>query len=164
MLDGVTAALAIINSKGTFASRQTCDCDELAVEVKGVGPIRFPISVVTARKLCSVARPAAFGHRDKTLHDKNVRDTWEISGRQVKIDNRKWKPRLEAQLSIIKRQLGLPEDGKLVAVFDKLLVHGPGQFFAPHQDSERTDDMIGSLVVELPSVYLGGTIAIEHNG
>jgi hypothetical protein len=164
MLDGVTAALAIINSKGTFASRQTCDCDELAVEVKGVGPIRFPISVVTARKLCSVARPAAFGHRDKTLHDKNVRDTWEIFGRQVKIDNCKWKPRLEAQLSIIKRQLGLPEDGQLVAVFDKLLVYGPGQFFAPHQDSERTDDMIGSLVVELPSAYLGGSIAIEHNG
>jgi hypothetical protein len=28
-----------------------------------------------------------------------------------------------------------------------MLVYAPGQFFAPHQDSEKTDDMIGTLVV-----------------
>ena len=40
----------------------------------------------------------------------------------------------------------------LVAEFHAMLVYGPGQFFAPHQDSEKADDMIGTLVVMLPSV------------
>ena len=38
-----------------------------------------------------------------------------------------------------------------------------GQFFAPHQDSEKDDGMIGSLVVMLPSDSTGGTLVIEHH-
>ncbi len=45
-----------------------------------------------------------------------------------------------------------------------MLIYGPGQFFAPHQDSEKTDDMIGTLVVSLPSRFTGGAISIEHHG
>lgn len=163
MLERVTEALTAIKADGTFATKLTCGYERLALTVKGVGPIRFPISAMTARKLCAVARPAPFGRRDKTLHDTSVRDTWQLSQRQVKIDARSWKPTLEAQLSIMKRRLGLPAEWQLVAVFDKLLVYGPGQFFATHQDSERSDDMVGSLVVELPSSYTGGSLVVEHN-
>jgi hypothetical protein len=45
-----------------------------------------------------------------------------------------------------------------------MLVYGPGQFFAPHQDSEKTDDMIGTLVVNLPSHFTGGAMSIQHHG
>ena len=44
----------------------------------GVGPIRFPVSAASARKLCKVARPAAHGRGTRTLTDPKVRDTWEI--------------------------------------------------------------------------------------
>jgi len=44
-----------------------------------------------------------------------------------------------------------------------MLVSGPGQFFAAHRDSEKTDDMIGTLVVVLPSDSTGGAIEVEHD-
>ena len=162
MLDRVQTALAAIKAEGTFATALTCGSEDLKIEVKGVGPIRFPVSAATATKLCAAARPAPFGRRDKTLVDSSVRDTWQLGRTQVKIGTRRWKHTLDTQLPTIKRYLGLPEDGRLEAVFDKMLVYGPGQFFAPHQDSERADDMVGSLVVTLPSVYTGGDTIIEH--
>ena len=93
-----------------------------------------------------------------------MRDTWEISNRKIRIDEARWKRTLEPVLKEIGHQLGLPGDGKLSAVLDKLLVYTPGQFFAAHQDSERADDMIGSLVVELPSRSSGGSVLVHHQG
>jgi hypothetical protein len=94
----------------------------------------------------------------------SVRDTWEIRRSQITIDTRRWRRTLEPKLAIIRQRLGLPEGGKLVAALDKMLVYGPGQFFAPHQDSERADDMVGSLVVELPSRHEGGAFVVQHHG
>ncbi len=34
----------------------------------------------------------------------------------------------------------------------------------PHQDSEKDDTMIGTLVVSLPSSHTGGELLIEHDG
>lgn len=164
MIDQVQAALDAIHMEGTFAARLRCPAKDLAIEVSGVGALRFPLAAATARKLSSVARPAPFGLRERTLHDPNIRDTGEIKRSLVKIDGRCWKPVLQAQLALIQRRLGLPAEGRLDAVFDKLLVYGPGQFFAPHKDSERSDDMIGTLTVELPSVYTGGAIVVAHGG
>jgi 2OG-Fe(II) oxygenase superfamily len=45
-----------------------------------------------------------------------------------------------------------------------MLVYGPGQFFVPHQDSEKSDDMIGSLVITLPGTFSGGILEVEHRG
>jgi hypothetical protein len=42
-----------------------------------------------------------------------------------------------------------------------MLVYAPGQFFAPHQDSEKADAMIGTLVVTLPSASKGGVLVVE---
>ncbi|MEO5726313.1 MAG: 2OG-Fe(II) oxygenase, partial [Byssovorax sp.] len=158
------AALAAIEAEGAFATEFPCGSDDLHLEVEGVGPIRFPISAATARKLCAVASQAPFGRRGETLHDASVRDTWEIARSRIKIQARTWRRTLEPQVAIIRRHLGLPESGVLTATLDKMLVYGPGQFFASHQDSERADDMVGSLVVELPSRHVGGALVIEHRG
>ena len=160
MLEEVTTALAAIGGKGTFATEIACDTEALRVVVEGVGPLRLPISPATARKLQAIAKPAPFGRRDRTLHDTSVRDTGEIAGSRVEVDAR-WSPVLERKLSVIANRLGL--NGKLVAVLDKLLVYGPGQFFASHQDSERADDMVGSLVVLLPSKHQGGALVVQHH-
>jgi hypothetical protein len=45
-----------------------------------------------------------------------------------------------------------------------MLVYEPGQFFVPHQDSEKDDMMIGTLVVTLPSAYTGGALVIDDGG
>ncbi len=45
-----------------------------------------------------------------------------------------------------------------------MLVYGKGQFFVPHQDSDKDDAMVGTLVVSLPSAHTGGELAVEHCG
>jgi hypothetical protein len=45
-----------------------------------------------------------------------------------------------------------------------LLVYETGQFFALHQDSEKADDMVGTLVVSLPSFFKGGSLVVRHRG
>jgi hypothetical protein len=45
-----------------------------------------------------------------------------------------------------------------------MLVYGKGQFFLPHQDSEKDDAMVGTLVVSLPAAHTGGELVIEHAG
>jgi hypothetical protein len=37
------------------------------------------------------------------------------------------------------------------------------QFFLAHQDSEKDDSMVGTLVVTLPSSYAGGELMVGHN-
>ncbi len=37
-------------------------------------------------------------------------------------------------------------------------------FFLPHQDSEKHDDMVATLVVSLPSVHSGGELVVDDGG
>jgi hypothetical protein len=127
-----------------------------------VGRLGFPITPRLAQKLRAVARPAPFGLRDRTLHDRSVRDTWELARSRVKIGARSWKPVLTRCLRTVRSDLELPNECELEAVFDKLLLYEGGQFFKPHQDSEKSDEMVGTLVVILPSTYSGGVVTVEH--
>jgi predicted 2-oxoglutarate/Fe(II)-dependent dioxygenase YbiX len=43
-------------------------------------------------------------------------------------------------------------------------VYTPGQFFVPHQNTEKSDDMIGALTVSLPGSSKGGELVIDHAG
>jgi hypothetical protein len=162
-IDRITQVLASTGVPGTFATRRTASAGELHLDVVGVGPIPLPLSPATARRLCGIAHPARYGLRDQTLLDRNVRDTWEIGKRRVKIDEKRWRRTLDPALEHIARELGLPESGALRAELHNLLVYGPGQFFAAHQDSEKADGMIGTLVVLLPSEAKGGALVIEHH-
>jgi hypothetical protein len=67
-------------------------------------------------------------------------------------------------LAEVRDELGLPPRARLRAEPHALLVYGKGQFFLSHQDSEKDDTMIGTLVVSLPSSHTGGELVIEHNG
>jgi hypothetical protein len=162
-IERIAQVLASIGAPGTFATRRTASASELHLDVVGVGPIPLPLSPASARRLCDIAHPARYGLRDQTLLDRNVRDAWEIGKRQVKIDARRWRRTLDPELEHIARDLGLPEGCALRAELHNLLVYGPGQFFAPHQDSEKADGMIGTLVVLLPSESKGGALVIEHH-
>jgi hypothetical protein len=122
------------------------------------------VPATTARKLCLVGRPAAYGRKDKTLRDPRVRDTWEIPSRLISIDQRQWNQTLLPELARIREQLGLGDNATLTAELHNMLVYEPGQFFAAHQDSEKTDRMVGTLVVVLPSTFKGGALEVEHHG
>jgi hypothetical protein len=163
VLDQITRLLAATTASGSFATRRLGDAEDLRIDVKGVGPIPLPVPEPIARRLCEVAQPARYGLRDQTLLDARVRAAWEIDRGRVKIDARRWRQALAPQLVQIGRDLGVPAGGALRAELHNLLVYGPGQFFAPHQDSEKADGMVGTLVVMLPSTFRGGGFVIEHH-
>ncbi|MBI1874595.1 MAG: hypothetical protein HYS05_12035 [Acidobacteria bacterium] len=143
--------------------RAISPADDLCLEVKGVGRIGWPITSATARRLCAIARPARYGLKDQTRLDPRVRDTWEIPKSRVRIDERRWATRFRPLLDRIRCDLGLADGSHLKAELHNMLVYGPIQFFATHRDSEKSDDMIGTLVVILPSDFTGGAIEIEHH-
>lgn len=149
---------------GAFSARCTARPDDLRLEVSGVGPIALPVPVQQAKELCLIGRPAQFGKGEQTLLDAKVRDTWEIPKSRIKIDKRQWNATLRPVLDRLRAELGLPDGCELGAEFHSMLVYAPGQFFAPHQDSEKADAMIGTLVVTLPSASTGGVLVVEHAG
>jgi len=144
-LQDVSELLATTKAPGAFATRRTGAADDLRVRVKGIGRIVWPITRATARRLCAVARPARYGFRKETRLDDRIRDTWEIPKSRVTIDQRTWSHTLRPLLDQIRRNLGLPDGCRLSAELHNMLVYEPGQFFVTHQDSEKTDDMIGTF-------------------
>ncbi len=147
---------------GSFSASRTAPAGGLRVEVRGVGEICLPVSQAQARQLCASSRPARYGRKEQTLVDRTVRDTWEVPKSRVKIDQRRWKETLDPVLEQLKTDLGLPAATRLRAELHSMLVYAPGQFFLPHQDSEKHDTMVGSLVVGLPSAFSGGALEVRQ--
>jgi 2OG-Fe(II) oxygenase superfamily len=135
--------------------------DDLVLEVEGLGVVKSPVTAAKARKLIELGRPARFGRGEETVTDPGVRDTWEIPKNLVRAT---WNaPMLAVILATVKEELGLPAGAELTADLHSLLVYEPNQFFLAHQDSEKDDAMVGTLVVTLPSTYTGGDLMIGHN-
>ena len=114
-----------------------------------------------ARKLLGLGQPARFGRGEQTLTDPDVRDTWEIPKRLIRAQ---WNDAtLKDILATVKEELGLPNAAELTADLHSLLVYETNQHFLAHQDSEKDDSMVGTLVVTLPSGYTGGELMVGHN-
>jgi hypothetical protein len=162
--DRLAGLLAALSSTGSFSARRTAPPHDLRLDVRGVGRIDVPISATQVHQLRALARPARFGQGERTLLDPRVRDTYEVPKTRVKVDQRQWRRTLGPVLAGLAADLGLPRECSLEAEFHAMLVYGPGQFFAPHQDSEKSDEMIGTLVVMLPSDAKGGVLQVDHGG
>ena len=52
----------------------------------------------------------------------------------------------------------------MVPTLYKLLLYQQGDFFLPHQDSEKQPGMFASLVITLPSQHEGGQLLVSHAG
>ena len=140
------------------STERTVRMDALTLDVEGFGRAKFPVTPAKARKLTTLGKPARFGRGEATLTDPEVRDTWEIPAGLVRAT---WDPAvLRDVLAAVKEELGLPNAAELDVDLHSLLVYEPDQFFLRHQDTEKTDEMIGTLVVTLPSAYAGGELMI----
>jgi 2OG-Fe(II) oxygenase superfamily len=159
----IAALLGDVTGAGSFSARRTAPTDDLHLEVRGVGPVRLPVSPAQARQLCKVARPAHYGHGERTLLNREVRDTWEIPRSRIRIDKRRWNRTLRPILERLGADLGLVDGARLEAELHSMLVYAPGQFFVPHQDSEKADDMVATLVVTLPGTFTGGSLLVHHH-
>jgi len=144
-----------------YSVELTARTEDLSLVVEGFGPVKFPVTPAKARKLIGLGQPARFGRGEQTLTDPDIRDTWEIPTRLVRAE---WDDAtLKDVLATIKEELGLPNAAELTADLHSLLVYEPNQHFLAHQDSEKEDSMVGTLVVTLPSSYTGGELMVGHN-
>ena len=156
--------LRSVRPPGSFVACRTAPAGDLAIEVEGIGALGFPVMPVQAMKLRKIARPARYGLGEQTLLDPSVRDTGEIPRELVTVDQDRWRRGLAPILDALRFDLGLPPDCELSAELHSMLIYGPGQFFRRHRDSEKSDGMIATLVVTLPSTFTGGELVVEHHG
>ncbi len=164
MPEKITTILKQFEAQGSFSARQTTDAEDLHIEIDSIGPLRFPLKPGEVKRMIKTAKPATFGWRDKTCMDSKVRNVWKIPKSRVKIDKRRWNKTFNPSMDRLKTGLGLPEQSSLQAELHEMLIYAPGQFFRPHQDSEKCDCMVATLVVVLPSPHRGGTLIIDHQG
>jgi hypothetical protein len=155
--------LAAIGTSAAFATRFTVEADP-QLHVDGVGTVQLPVSIQAAHRLCAVAQPTPHGYKDQTRLDPRVRDTWEIAANRLRFDSPQWSATLDRALDRVAHDLGLPPGTPLKAQLHNLLIYAPGQFFATHQDSEKADGMLGTLIVTLPSRFSGGEFVVSHQG
>ena len=116
-----------------------------------------PVPPAAAQALHAASTPARHGRRDKTVLDKRVRDTGELHADLLALH---WaegaRDALQAEVALA---LGLQQ---IDARLHNLLVYGPGQFFKPHQDTEKHPGMVATLVLVWPSPHIGGELVVRH--
>jgi len=164
MKEKIEAVMENIKESGNFFAKTTIPQKNIKVEVAGIGELKFPLSVRKINQLIKLARPAKFGKGEKTLYDKNVRDVWEIKKNKLSIKMEEAPLDFADGLDKIAAKMGISKGAKFKAKLHNLLIYEPGQFFCPHQDSEKLDKMVATLVVVLPQGYKGGTLVVEHLG
>ncbi|KAJ0157967.1 hypothetical protein HZ326_0583 [Fusarium oxysporum f. sp. albedinis] len=136
-------------AESTHALSRTLD----SIRSTGDRPIRLTLKEDDAQAIKSVCQQAPFDHRNRTVVDTSVRNTWELDASNFNLVNKNWFEDFSSRiLRYTARGLGLFE---LRADPHKLLLYEPGSFFQPHKDSEKEQGMIGTLVVCLPSQYEG---------
>ena len=163
MIERVTRSLRRLGAPGCFAARHREPALGLGIDVDGAGHLPFPLRASDVDGLKTHASSSPFGYRDQTLHDKAVRDSWEIPGSLVSLDDEVWGGRLQRGLTEITESLGLA-DAAVTPILDKLLIYPEGGFFAPHRDSQKTPRTAATMVVVLPSAHEGGEIVVSHAG
>ena len=146
------------DARSAFSAELVARPEDLSLNVEGFGRVKLPVTPAKARSLISLGQPARFGRGEETLTDPEVRDTWEIPRHLVRAE---WDDaKLKDILATVREELGLPNAAELTADLHSFLVYEPGQFFLAHQDSEKSDDMVATLVVTLPSSYTGGELMV----
>ncbi len=161
-LDAVPELLAKAKRPGDFYTTGQVSAPLPLIEVEGVGPLAFPVLDHQARELLAAAEPAPYGRGEQTIVDPAVRRAGQIAPERLTIDAEAWQPVLDTITQNIKRALGVP--GEIEAQLYKLLVYGPGDFFAEHRDTEKAPGMFATLVVLLPARWSGGALVIRHGG
>lgn len=162
--DALTVLLKNAGTNSSASAAVKLRADTLELHVAGVGEVALPVLSAQAKHLITQARPAYFGKGEETLHDASVRDTWEITPDQVTLSGATWDTEFATALKQLGDRLGLPSHATLRAELHSMLIYGKGQFFAAHQDSEKHDDMVATLVMSLPSTHSGGELVIDDGG
>eukprot|EP00111_Clytia_hemisphaerica_P020473 TCONS_00060315-protein len=155
--------LSMKDKPGTFATVGVLVSPLPGLIIDGIGPICLPICSDQAKKIINVARPAPFGLGEKTLVDETIRKSWEIEPARITLENPNFHLKLKTLVSKVKEDLGC-DSNHVKSELYKLLLYEEGGHFKPHRDSEKEDGMFATLIVQLPSVFTGNDLIVNHDG
>jgi hypothetical protein len=156
------ALLTDVRRPGDFYVAGTTELFAPSLEVDGVGHVALPLQPAQAEQLIAAAEAAPYGRGEATLVDPAVRRSWQIGPDRVHIGGRHWPKTLAAILPRLAEGLGVSDP--IEAEFYKLLVYDRGSFFVSHRDTEKVAGMFATLVVVLPSAFVGGAMLVRHGG
>ncbi|EAU82069.2 hypothetical protein CC1G_09671 [Coprinopsis cinerea okayama7 len=119
----------------------------------------FPLDDYKVDEVLEHASRSPFGMGDQKVVDTKVRDTWEIDGSKVKLNDpfAEW---VEYKvLTDVWKGLGVATPStKPRCEFYKLLIYKPGGH------TQKAEGMFATVIVLLPSEYEGGEVKITHSG
>ncbi|KAH8110131.1 hypothetical protein DFH11DRAFT_1622290 [Phellopilus nigrolimitatus] len=109
-------------------------------------------------RLVRACEPAKFGRNKEDVYDESIR-------KAGKLDADKFATKID--LTGIRRarpssMLYVSSTKSIRAELYKLNIYGKDGFFKSHQDTPRSTDMFGSLVIVLPAVHAGGALVFRH--
>ena len=107
---------------------------------------------------------AAFGMGRKTRFDRTVRDALQIRAEGGAFSVLHFDPAAAGILEQIRRELAPRVPDAPTAELYNLNIYATGCHFVPHKDTPRGGDMLGTLVVCLPSQFSNGAFVVKHRG
>src|ERR1017187_999278 len=116
------------------------------------------------RPLVERCAVAAFGGGRKTRYDLTVRDALAFKSAGGAFSVLHFDPAAMGILEQIRRELAPHLPDALTAELYNLNVYTRGGHFVPHKDTPRGSDMLGTLVVCLPSQFSHGAFVVKHHG
>lgn len=131
------------------------------LRIDGLGELALPLCDAQAKQLIKLCIKAPYGKGTQTIVDEKVRKVWELDARKLSMGNLAWQTFINRTLRGCEEQLDL-QGQTLIAHPYKLLLYEEGSFFLAHQDTEKADGMIATLIVALPSAHQGGELTITH--
>ncbi|MCY3941669.1 MAG: 2OG-Fe(II) oxygenase [Gammaproteobacteria bacterium] len=155
------ALLESVNRPGSFCVHGRAHLPMPAVEVEGAGMLSLPVPAAQIRELVKLAERAPYGKGGETLVDASVRDCRQIGAEKIHLGGGAWPDTLSSILDKVSAGLGCP-GGRLDARLYKLLIYETGGFFAEHRDTEKSDGMVATLAITLPTAGAGGELIVRH--
>ena len=167
LIDSLERAL----SKPLFCcggSLRPSDMGNCVVKVKPTGSEagqddwrEFAMSNLLLDELLEYCNPAPFGDikEMKTVLDPEVRLAYQIESARFKVHRSPGMVHIKAH---IEDKLA---PGRCVRLDPyKINIYGEGGFFKPHVDNPSDHNMVGTLVICLPSPHKGGELLVNHDG
>ena len=134
----------------------------------------YELANIPLDELLQYCSPAPFGdlRKMKTVLDPDVRQAYELESNRFKIEREHTYMSQSRMVNDIPGRTWIArhiEDsftpGRSVKLERyKLNVYSGGGFFKSHVDSPSDDEMIGTLVLCLPSPHKGGELCVSHDG
>ncbi|KZV95593.1 hypothetical protein EXIGLDRAFT_644081 [Exidia glandulosa HHB12029] len=153
-----------LDFQGSIAfSRTYDDAPNPTLRLDELGVVGLPLSTTEAGRVISQCTQAPFGQGERTIVDKDVRDTWEMDRAKVHFDNPAWAAFVKRVVKDVCHALGVNrEASKPRCDLHKLLLYETGLFFLPHVDTEKANGMFASVIIVLPTQFTGGDAHLSH--